>query len=108
MRFLAIILLTIFTSCTRGPSKEQLRADLDHICAAQKSYAQTASIQGVSEAEIWAERAKRMREGLQTAQAKELVEAFLSPDSKGAEVFFEIAKSSGLENWSCMEFAKKR
>jgi hypothetical protein len=88
-------------------SSEDIRADLDSVCNAQKSYVQTARLKGVSQAELWAERARKMREGLKTEAVKTAVEAYLSPNSQQAELFFALAKQAKLDAWSCQEFSQK-
>ncbi len=107
MKRISLFFLVILVSCTRAGSSEAIRIDLDSVCNAQKSYVQTAKLKGVNQAEIWAERARKMREGLKTDAVKAAVESFLAPDSQRADLFFELAKQAKLESWTCQEFLQK-
>ncbi len=107
MKRISLFFLVILASCTRSGSSEDIRLDLDSVCSAQKSYVQTAKLKGVSQAELWVERARKMREGLKTEAVKSAVEAYLAPDSQRADLFFELAKKAKLKSWSCQEFSQK-
>ncbi len=81
-----------------------MEKDLNVICAAQKSYLQTAKLLGVNQAELWAERARKMRQGLLTERAKDAVELFLSPGPEThSNIFFELAKEGKVKGWTCPE-----
>lgn len=104
MKWLILIFTIILGGCTLWNGSKSLEKDLNMVCAAQKSYLQTAKLSGVNQAELWAERARKMRQGLLTDKAKEAVDLFLSPGPEShANVFFELAREEKVKDWTCPE-----
>jgi len=105
---LALLLLLALPACSKtGSNKEAAQRDFDRLCNAQKDFLEARKLKGVDIAELAAEKAKRMGEGLESEAALRAIEAMsvaAAGDHRG--LVEKAAREAGLENWSCPELAE--
>lgn len=93
-------------ACSKKADQAQLKADFDHICAAQKDFLSARKLKGVDEAELLVERIRKMEEGLKTETGAQIASAMTQPASPDMRQQAEAAaKEAGLAGWSCPELA---
>jgi hypothetical protein len=82
----------------------RLKAEFDHICAAQKDFLSAGKMKGVDKAELLVERIKRMRDGLTIEAAIRVSDKLTQAGSPEMQALAEkAAADAGLKNWSCPE-----
>ncbi|RZA06729.1 MAG: hypothetical protein EOP11_09575 [Proteobacteria bacterium] len=99
--------LIALPSCTRGgPTAAQVKQDFDAICQAQKDYAKSRELlKNAPEAELRAERNRKVAEGRQTEPGLRAVEAVIAAGAGSPkQKVEEAAKAAGLKDWACPEF----
>lgn len=103
---LTLSLAGALIACTKSGDTARLKADFDHICAAQRDFLSARKMKGVDEAELLVERIRRMQEGLTAEAAIQAAEKLTDLASQAMRTQAEeAAKAAGLENWSCPELA---
>lgn len=102
-------LMATFVACTRSSDQAKLKADFDHICAAQKDFLSALKLKGVDEAELLVERMRRMKEGLTSEAAIQVADQLTQiSDPAMREMAEKSASEAGLKGWSCPELAAER
>ena len=104
MKISRILLPLLLAACTKlgGQGGSEAKKDFDHICQAQKEYLNALKLKGVNQAELVAERSKKMREGITNEEAIEAVNNILHASNKQDMVEAQ-AKQAGLSDWKCPE-----
>ena len=101
-----LVLLAGIAACSRKAREvAQVRADLDQVCRAQKSYLETKKLmRTVAEADLSKERDARFTRDVKTAAVRAaLSEAQRAPAGRRRKALDAAAVKAGMQGWDCPE-----